>query len=634
MKIKAIARKNKKARNPQSNRIRIVIAIIFLFAIVAISRLYWLQIEKNGYYTALAASQHEISSPLEPDRGRIFLDDPKGNPENSLYPIAINRKFYSLALVPRAIRPEEAGAVALSLYESLDREHDEKEASALAGYGTASGTEEHDELTALKKEHETRLMKSEKLGEYEALLKKIDDPYVEIAKKFDEDTADMLKSKKIPGLVFNPENWRYYPEINLGTQLIGFYGFVSDEKKGRYGIEGFFNEELSGKKGFVRGEKDAGGRMITAAKMEMETPQNGCDVVLTIDRSIQYFACARLKEALKQFGADGGTVIAMDPSTGAIKAMCSAPDYDPNDYQSVQDLSLFNNPAIFEQYEPGSVFKPITMAAAINENKVAPGTKYKDEGSVMIKGWPKAIKNSDFSTHGGHGTVDMTTVLEYSLNTGAIFAMESIGSQKFAEYVKNFGFGEKTGIELETENPGDVRNLEKKEIKEINAATASFGQGISVTPLQMISSFTAIANEGVLMKPYIVSRIDCGPAGAVQTEPKELRRVISARTASLLSGMLVKVVEEGHAKRAQVKGYYVGGKTGTAQVPDKIHGGYSDKTMHTFVGFLPASDPRLVILTKLDHPSDAGWADGSTAPLFSEIANFAMSYMEVPAERK
>ena len=361
---------------------------------------------------------------------------------------------------------------------------------------------------------------------------------------------------------------------------------------------------------------------------------DGHDLVLSINRSIQFFACQKLKESAEQYGADGGTVVVMEPNSGAILAMCSIPDYDPNFYNKIEDVSNYNNPAIFEAYEPGSIFKAFTMAAGIDREKVKPSTTYEDKGWIQIEGWPKPIKNSDYETHGGHGVVDMVTVLAESLNTGSIFVMEKTGAEVFADYVKKFGFGEKIGIELETEGITNIKNLNRKRIRPVEAATASFGQGITATPLQIIAAFGAIANGGILMKPYLVDRIVAPDGSEEKTAPHQLQRVIQEKTAFLVSGMMVNVIDSGHARLAGVDGYYVAGKTGTAQVADMEKGGYSEtRTNHTFVGFAPVEDPAFVMLTKLDNPKNVKYAASSAAPLFGEIAEFILNYYQIPKER-
>jgi len=344
-------------------------------------------------------------------------------------------------------------------------------------------------------------------------------------------------------------------------------------------------------------------------------------------------ACNKLAEAASRHGADGGSVVVIEPSTGAILAMCSWPDYDPNNYTDVKDINIYNNPAVFEQYEPGSVFKVITTAAGIDSGKISPETYYQDKGFVIIEGWPKPIKNSDFESFGGHGQVNMMTMLELSLNTGAIFAMQKTGIHEFADYVGKFGFGEKTGIELETEAVGNINSLRADNIRPVEAATASFGQGITVTPLQMTSAFAAIVNNGILMQPHLVKEVISPNGNKVKTEPREIRRVISERAALLVTGMMVSVVENGHSKQAGVEGYFIGGKTGTAQVADKERKGYSAKTIHSFIGFGPVDDPKFVMLVKLDDPKDARFAESSAAPLFRQIAEFILNYYQVPKER-
>jgi cell division protein FtsI/penicillin-binding protein 2 len=427
------------------------------------------------------------------------------------------------------------------------------------------------------------------------------------------------------------ENYRFYPEGNIGSHIIGFVGHNGDEQVGQYGLEGFFNEELKGKHGSVRAERSVTGDLIIINDREYRKPVDGSDLVLTINRSLQFHICRKLAEASQQYAADKGSVIVMDPNTGAIMAMCSWPDYDPNNYRDVADIKVYNNPAIFDQYEPGSTFKVITMAASLDQGKVLPSTTYEDKGFLMIEGWPKPIKNSDYETRGGYGRSNMINVLEYSLNTGAIFAMQRIGPATFGEYLEKFGFGEKTGIEMQAEGVTTIKNLKAKNIRPIEAATASFGQGITVTPLQLVTAFGAIANGGILMKPYLVKEIVYSDGTRHLTQPKEIRRVVSERAAMLLSGMMVNVIENGHAKLAGVQGYYVAGKTGTAQVPEA--GGYGDKTIHNFVGFSPVEEPKFVMLVRFDNAKNVKYAASSAAPLFGELAEFILNYYKVPKER-
>lgn len=657
-------RKKTKTSLPGNNRIIFLMSIVFLLVAVIIGKLAYLQVAKKEHYSSLADRQHKASRKIAPKRGQIFINDAIKSSlgENQLYPIATNKDYATVFVVPKDI--ESATTAAEALYEIFnkekvaqeietefalrddkninerlsdlkllltEKEREEKRTQILAAYEWLRSSQEEIDQRNLEKELMIRRKKEELISGYLAVLDKKDDPYELIARKVDDTTLQKVKDLSMKGLSYEMEPYRYYPEGNSGAHILGFVGYGED-RKGYYGLEGFFNEEMTGIYGSETGERGANRKLIILNDRQYSPPKDGSDIILTIDRTIQFIACQKLKEATRRHGADLGTLIVEDPSTGAIIAMCSYPDYDPNDYEDVKEASVFNNPAIFSQYEPGSVMKTMTMAAGINEDKVAPSTTYSDKGSVMIEGWSKPIKNSDFDTKGGHGIVNMSVVLEQSLNTGAIFVQQKLGARTFAQYMKDFGFGEKTGIELETEVEGDIKKLLAKKPKPIDLATASFGQGVMVTPLQMINAYAAIANGGKLMQPYIVKEIRHSDGSKSETQPREIRRVVSERTASLVSAMLVNVLDKGHTKRAKIKGYYVGGKTGTAQVASK--GGYSEQYNHTFIGLAPAEDPKFVMLVRMDNPKDVIYADSSAAPLFAEVGQAILDYWQVPKGRK
>ncbi|MEK7167604.1 MAG: penicillin-binding protein 2, partial [Patescibacteria group bacterium] len=349
---------------------------------------------------------------------------------------------------------------------------------------------------------------------------------------------------------------------------------------------------------------------------------DGSDLILTLDRAIQFKACQAIADGVKKYEAEAGAAIVINPKTGGILAMCGAPDYDPDDYGNVEDISIYNNTGIFQAYEPGSIFKPITMAAALDLGKLEPETTYEDPGFVQYG--PYKIKNFADKVY---GKSTMVEVLDNSINTGAIFAMNQIGKQAFTQYVKDFGFGKSTGIELDTESPGVVSNLDLK--GDIYAATASFGQGIMATPLQMVRAYSVFANAGKMVKPYIVSQI-ISPEGEVESfSPQEAGQIVSPKTAMVLGGMLVSVVENGHAKRAAVSGYRVAGKTGTAQVASS-YGGYSGNVNVSFVGYAPFSDPKFAMIVVFYKPKNSQEAAISSAPVFADIAKFILQYYNVP----
>lgn len=680
----------------KDNRIKVVMAIVFLFGFFTVLKLYDLQFRKYDLYSDMANGQHQISSQLEPERGSIYINDYNEGGGDVLYPFATNKDFAFLYAVPKDIK--DPNFLAENLYEIFDKKNVEEEVDALLAQEELNKKEEelnyisdwpdeervkkeveiiqkyenlpldatYQELREIKREKEIDLRKEKIIEEYLSKLKKENDPYEPLHKKVDdkdlkkffilladkdavgltEKDLDIGEGKmwivknddkteiEISGIGFNMMTYRYYPEGDIGSHILGFARRTENGKHGSYGLEGFFDVELFGQYGYIKSERSADKNIIIVNDREYVKPVNGDDLVLTIDRSVQFNVCKKFNEAAEKWSVDGGSVIVMDPKTGAIIAMCSFPLFDPNKYDEVEDISVFNNPVVFSQYEPGSVFKTITMAAAIDQEKITPETTYNDEGFLMIDGWAKPIKNSDYDTVGGHGEVNMNYVLEYSLNTGAIYAMRQIGGKRFAEYVEDFGFGEKTGIELSSESAGNISNLQTESIHEIYSATASFGQGITVTPLQMINSYAAIANGGVLMKPYIVKEIIHEDGSREEIKPIEIRRVISERAATLVSGMLVNVVDGGHAAKAAVKGYYVGGKTGTAQVASSITRGYSGRTIHTFIGCAPIDDPKFVMLVKLDNPKGIAYSAGSSAPLFGDISEFLLNYWQVPKERK
>jgi stage V sporulation protein D (sporulation-specific penicillin-binding protein) len=346
---------------------------------------------------------------------------------------------------------------------------------------------------------------------------------------------------------------------------------------------------------------------------------------LTVDSTIQFQAQSVLDSAVTKNGADSGSVIVADPKTGKILAIANYPDFDPNHFNQVTDPSVFNSEAVTGNYEPGSTFKAITMAAALDENKVTPTTTYTDTGSVNVDNY--TIKNA---LPGARGVQTMTQVIDFSLNTGAIFAENQLGNPDFLKYVKAFGFGQKTGITL-PETAGDISGL--KGNIQVNYDTASFGQGITATPLQMLEAYTALANGGKMMKPYIVQS-EIFPSGkTVNTGPTEVGQIISPNAAAEVSAMLVDDVENGEGAKAAVPGYYIAGKTGTAQVAGPDGKYIANDNIGSFIGYGPVEDPKFVMLIRIDHPRDVAFAESTAAPAWGQLAQFILNYMQVPPDR-
>jgi cell division protein FtsI/penicillin-binding protein 2 len=445
--------------------------------------------------------------------------------------------------------------------------------------------------------------------------------------KLSDDEVQKIKDAKIAGVYLMPENFRYYPAGELAAQVVGFVGSDGDEQRGMYGIEAYFEKELRGEAGILNQESDSRGRWIPVSDRSVQETKDGPDIILTINHTVQFEVEKILKQAVDGFKADSGTVVVMDPKTGKILAMANQPSFDPNDFSSTEDISVFNNPAISQPYEPGSVFKAFTEAMGIEEGKITPDSTYVDKGVVSEAGYD--IRNASVDPFNGYGVQTMTQVLEKSLNTGVIYIEKLIGNVAFANYVKMFGFGEKTGIDLPGELAANTLNLDNPKIN-INFFTSAFGQGITVTPIQLAAAYGAIANGGTLMKPYVVDKLRYSDGHEETTQPQEVRQVISQNTAEEVSQMLRGVVVSGNGKRADVPGYLVAGKTGTAQVAKSDAKGYEDNmNIGSFAGFAPINDPQFVVVVKIVNPKTVQWAESSAAPTTGQIMKFLLEYYKV-----
>lgn len=604
-------------------RINFVEIFFFLFCLTISFRLFNLQVLQHKYYYALAFHQHEIIEKIIPERGKIFV---KEEYSQELFPIATNQKLYLLYADPREIKEPKITAEKIAEVLSLETTNlinTDKDAKSCI---STNNIKPCVSVKSNKKEIEEEILKK--------IIRNPKDPYEPLKDKIDKETFEKIKNLNLEGIYFKEETWRYYPEKNMASHILGFVGFEKNEKKGRYGIEEYFEKILKGKEGEFSGEKDPFGRIIPFGKKFLKKAENGAEIVLTIDKIVQYVTEEKLKNQVEKHLADSGSVIVLNSQTGEILAMAAFPNFDPNQFSKEKNINIFNNPNISSCYEPGSVFKPITMSVALEEKKITPETTYTDEGFVQIGSY--TIKNAADKTF---GVQTMTQVLENSINTGVIFAIMKV-KDKFYQYIKQFGFGQLTGIELPSEAKGYIDNL--KENRDIYFATASFGQGVCMTPIQLVSAINAIANKGELIKPRIVSEINY-PDGKIEKKELELdlpvgevekKRVISEKTAQTLSAMMISVVEKGHGKKAGIPGYWVAGKTGTAEVPKKDRKGYeSGQNIGSFVGFLPANEPRFTILVKIDNPRNVQWAETSAAPLFRNIAKFLVDYYKIKPTR-
>lgn len=457
--------------------------------------------------------------------------------------------------------------------------------------------------------------------EWKPLAEIIDIPYVRInsaravsgfytvlKKDIDENQANQIKTLLPTNMRLDSELKRAYPDKRFGGQLLGFLGYNQAGKlAGQYGLEGFYDDQLQPKK--TTG-LDSGSVV-------------GQDLILTIDRAVQYQACQAIADGVKEYRATSGSVVIVKPQTGAIIAMCSAPDFYPENY-SAFDLATFRNPIVSQVYEPGSTFKSITMAAGLDSGKVTPLSTYIDKGEEKIDRF--TIRNADKKAHGRQTMVD---VLEKSLNLGVIHVERLLGRDVFRQYVQAAGYGRISGIDLAGEAKGNITSLDKK--NDIFMATASFGQGITATPIQVVMSYAAIANQGKLMKPYIVDERRSVDGQVWKTKPTEVMTFISDKSASLLSGMLAAVLKFGHAQKAEIAGYTFAGKTGTSQVASSRGGYEKGKTIQTFVGYGPVLKPEFAMLVKYDNP-ERKFAESSALPTWKNLAQWMINYWRLPSD--
>ncbi len=541
-------------------KINFIFFLFLLAGLAIVARLADLQIRKGSLYEAMALGQQSGDETPTIKRGGIFLQNGEQNGGISLAQTLSKTVFY---ISPKTFSPAVL----------------ESEGDYLAAFfGTSK-----DEL--LKNFQEGDLLKTE------------------IPEQKADELRSYLKKKNLTGLWLEDVLTRYYPQNRFASQLLGF---VNSDGRGQYGLESYYDNLLSG-------------RDISAGEVAVE---KGADIFLTIDYNVQYFAEKALKQAKQNWDIDSGQIIVEEPRTGRIVALANIPSFDCNDYGKETDLGVFVNAVTQKLFEPGSIFKPITMVAGLEEKVVTPEMTYIDEGFVNVGG--KNIYNFGKRVWGEQMMID---VLEESINTGAVFVEQQLGSDILWRYIKAFGFLEKTDIDL----PGEVASVNEglKHGYPRDFATASFGQGVMVTPIQLVRAFGAIANNGQMMQPYVVEKIVQPNGQVIMNQPKVVKQVISEATAAKITAMLISVVKNGAGRAAKIPGYYITGKTGTAQVP--IKGGYSDtETIQSFVGYFPALNPRYLVLIKLDDPKGVDSSGHSAAVMFHDVAKYIIDLKQIP----
>ncbi len=534
-------------------------------------RTYSYQVVQYQRFRDLASEEHRFKKEIVPRRGDIL--DRNGNP------LAISVMYQSVYAYPPAVKDPSSVASTLS---------------RLVG------------------------------DPPEAILSKLQsssNAAVLIKRKLPADVSTKIANLDLPGVLLQSEPFRGYPEGSIAAQLLGFVG---KDFKGLASLELSMDKELGGEPGLLDAERDTVGGEIAIGRRDLVPPTDGSDAILTIDRYIQRMVERELATAVKDYKGRGGFIIVMDPKTGGILAMASNPTYDLT-AEEVYDPShqeLYKPTAVTDTYEPGSVMKIVTMSAGIEEKLITPDTAITDTGSVLIDG--VRIHNWDFQ---GPGRETMTQVLINSANVGAAYVSNLLGPDRFYRYVDAFGFGKPTGIDLPGEASGRYRTPKDPAWTKSDLATNSFGQGIAVTAIQMISAVSTIANDGVLMKPMVVKAFRQGDS-VREVPPVQVRRVISSQTAKALTGMMVHVVEDNSLKLSMVPGYKIAGKTGTADLPTAT--GYtSGATYASQVGFAPVEDPKFTLLVRIDDP-EKKYGGQVASPVFKKIAEQLFAYMKIP----
>lgn len=555
----------------------------FIFFLCLLARLFFWQVVKADFLQSLAERQHFTDSKEDALRGNIFFQD--GNI------LASTNPTFTVFAQPKLI--------------SKDKRVD-------TGYLLAKALVQPDEdVDDLAHEYINKLSQ--------------DLYWVSLVKGITFEKKKVIEDLNLTGIGFEQGSNRFYPEGSSSAHILGFVGSnAKGDSQGYFGLEGFYDGELKGVTGSLRHEKDAVGLPILIGSFLQSDAKNGKDLVLNLDRTVQFIVEQSLKTGVEKYGAKAGSVVVMDPKTGAILALAAYPNYDPQKYFNFPK-EFYKNSVVADQYEPGSTFKVLVMAAALNEGELKPDTTCDIcSGPVSLGGFLIRTWNNKY-----YPNPTLKDVIVHSDNTGMVFTAQKLGLDKFYSYIENFGFGNLTNIDLQDEISPEIKP--KNAWREIDLATASFGQGIAVTPIQMIAAVSAIANGGNLMEPHLVKTVK-DEKNKFEIKPKVIRQVIKDSIAQMVKEIMVAAVDEGEAKLFKPKGFKVAGKTGTAQIP--VAGHYdADKTIASFVGFAPADDPKFVILVRYDQPTSSIYGAETAAPTFFEIAKQLFVYYNIaPAE--
>ena len=555
-------------------RFRLALALFGFFFFCITARLFYWQFVRAEELVELGEAQYGSNIKVQPVRGEIQTSDG--------YSIAANKITYRIFANPKEVKESEKERTSQILAKLLDMD-------------TAS---------------------------ISALLA-MDRFWVSLKTGVEEPDKQLVENQNIPGVGFEEQTVRYYPEASTAAKLLGFVGKDEDgNNKGYFGLEGYYDRQLRGKAGYAVQIHDAYGHPILAKTNPNTSSQDGRTVTLNVDRAIQFLTERELKNGIEKYGAASGMAALIDPLTGGVLAMAAFPTFDPQNYRDYSD-ALYKNPFITDTYEPGSTFKPLVMAQALDKDLVKPDTPCDIcAGPVSIGGYDIRTWNNEYQPG-----LTMTEVIQHSDNTGMVFVSKKLGLNGMVKLLDTYGIGELTGIDLQGEQTPFTRPRDSW--YPIDVATASFGQGIVVTPIELLTAFTAVANGGKRMEPHVVKEIKTADGKTITIKPKVLNKTFSEKTAKVVTEMMVNAVDNGEAKWAKPKGYRIAGKTGTAQIP--IAGHYdANKTIASFVGFAPADDPKFVMLVVVDRPTTSIYGAETAAPIFFNIAKSILMYYNIP----
>ena len=563
-------------------RLRVLGALFILVAFILVAQLYLVQIVRGEKYARDAVGQYVAPSSREEERGNIFFTARDG----SLVAAAVMQRGWRLAIVPAAVRDPDAAYATLSAVTPLDRER------------------------------------------FFASAAKKNDPYEEVAFRLDDAQARAVRAKKISGVILAQDEWRFYPGRELAAHAIGFVGYKGDSKTGLYGLERSYQETLAW---------DTDGRSVNpfaeifghlGAAVSLDPTAHQGDIITTIEPSAQRQLEETLDSVMKTYGPRLSGGIVMDPKTGEIVAIAGRPAFDPNAYNLETDPRVFGNPLVEGRYEMGSIMKPLTMAAGIDAGVVSPSTRYTDTGCIEKSG--KKVCNYDFKAR---GVVPMQEVLNQSLNTGVSFVADKMGHGVFVRYMRGYKLGEKTGIDVPGEVAGDISALDYA--ADVDVASASFGQGVAVSPVEMIRALSALAGGGKLPSPHVVKaiRYESGITRTVSVPggPQVLKEGTAETVSTMLTTVFDKALLHGELRQEH---YSIAAKTGTAQIAIPGGGGYyEDRYLHSFFGYFPSHDPKFIVFLFAVEPHGVQYASASLARPFLDLALFLIHHYEIPPDR-